>query len=511
MKDSSRVITNTIILYAKVIITSLIGFFTTRFVLENLGAEDYGINNVVAGVVAMLSFMSISMTTSTLRFNAYYLGKDNDEKQRSVFNTSIVVHFIIGLVIVLLLETFGVFFLEDVLNIPPTRLDVAKYIFQFVTFSMFITVMSVPYDAVINAHENMLLFSIISIFEAIIKFSLAIALFYVNIDKLVFYSVGISLVPLLVLLIKHIACKRRYQEVKLELSLCSKPLIKEMFGFTFWNMFGAFSNTCKNQGVSMVLNVFFGVVINAAYGIAHQVNSMLSYITGSLQKSLNPLIMKSEGAGNRQRALSLAYTQSKYSFLLLSIMVLPIFGSLEYLLGLWLKDVPDHTLMFCKLILLYNMLCMLTTGLQVAIQAHGKIKQYQLTVSSIILLNLPIAYILLKCGLPAESVVGSFIIVEIILIITRVSFAHKLIEMPIKDYYRHVLFPLRYLIIAVPLVALIDFFVPSTSFWGFLLVFIVKFIITAIAIYYLSCEKDERQIVNEKVKIMMAKVFKKKH
>ena len=165
--------------------------------------------------------------------------------------------------------------------------------------------------------------------------------------------------------------------------------------------------------------------------------------------------------------------------------------------------------MFCKLILLYNMLCMLTTGLQVAIQAHGKIKQYQLTVSSIILLNLPIAYVLLKCGLHAESVVGSFIIVEIILIITRVSFAHKLIEMPIKDYYRHVLFPLRYLIIAVPLVALIDYFVPSTSFGSFLLVFIVKFIITAIAIYYLSCENDERKIVNEKIQSMMAKVFKK--
>lgn len=507
MKDSARVIVNTIILYVKVILTSLIGFFTTRFVLDNLGAEDYGINNVVAGVVAMLSFMSLSMTTSTLRFNAFYLGKDNSQKQKAVFNTSLVVHFFIGLVIVLLLESFGVFFLEDILNIPENRLDVAKYIFHFVTLSMFITVMTVPYDAVINAHENMLLFSIISIVESLLKIALAISLYYVSTDKLIFYSIGVSLIPLAVLLIKHFACKRRYQEVSIEIKLCSKPLIKEMFGFTLWNMFGAFSNTCKNQGVSMVLNVFYGVVINAAYGIANQVNSMLSYITGSLQKSLNPLIMKSEGAGARERALSLAFKQCKFCFLLLSLMVLPILGNLDYLLGLWLKEVPEHTLVFCRLILIYNMLCMLTSGIQVAIQANGRIKEYQITVSSIILLNLPIAFVLLKMGFPPESVVASFIFIELIIIIVRVFFAHRLIGLSFKDYFREVLLPLRYLLVVIPVIIIIDRLFDVNTLGLFLCVFALKFCFTALLIFILACNNSEKSVIFNKVKSVIAHAF----
>ena len=501
MEDSTRVITNTIILYVKVILSTFIGFFTTRFVLQNLGAEDYGINNVVAGVVAMLSFMSISMTTSTLRFNAYYLGKKDQGKQIVVFNTSLVVHIIIGLVIVILLESFGLLFLERVLNIPESRLDVAMIIFHFVTFSMFITVLSVPYDAVINAHENMLLFSLISIIETIIRFGIAVLLFYISIDKLLFYSVAISFVPLIILILKHIVCSWKYVEVQIAFSTCTKSLASEMFSFTFWNMFGAFSNSCKNQGVSMVLNVFYGVVINAAYGIANQVNGMLSYITGSLQKSLNPLIMKNEGSSNRVRAILLAFTQCKYSILLLSIIVLPILGNLDYLLTLWLKDVPAHTVLFCKLVLIYNLTCMFTTGIQVAIQAHGVIKTYQIVMGSIILLNLPISYILLKFELPPESVVISFIVIELLLIVARLIFANKLIDLNIKEYIMQVVVPLRFVVITLPIIVLIDYVFPVDNFEFFCFSFFIKFITCIVSIFFLSCNNDEREKLLGMVKI----------
>ena len=492
MQDSTRVITNTIILYVKVILSTVVGFFTTRFVLQNLGAEDYGINNIVAGVVAMLSFMSISMTTSTLRFNAYYLGKNDESKQIEVFNSSLGVHLILGLVIVVLLESFGVLFLENVLNIPSGRLSVAKCIFHFVTFSMFITVLSVPYDAVLNAHENMLLFSIVSIIETIIRFGIAVLLFFIPFDKLLFYSIAISFVPLVILILKHFICSKKYSEVKLSFQSCTKSMAKEMFGFTFWNMFGAFSNTCKNQGVAMVINVFYGVVVNAAYGIANQVNGMLSYITGSLQKSLNPLIMKNEGSGDNSRMLFLAYTQCKYSVLLLAIIVLPIFGNLDYLLALWLKDVPEHTTVFCKLILVYNMIMMLTTGIQVAVQAHGVIKNYQIVMGSIILLNLPISYILLKIGLPVESVVVSFMAVELILIVSRLLFAKKLIGLKISDYLKQVIYPLRFILLTVPVLVLVDFYFPVKVFFGFCFAFVFKFICCIVSILFLSCDNQER-------------------
>ncbi len=311
MKDSSRVIKNTIILYIKVIVSSVIGFFTTRFVLENLGVEDYGINNVVSSVVAMLSFMSISMTTSTLRFNAYYLGKNDLNKQIEVFNSSILVHVILGIFIILILETIGIFFLEKILKIPINRMFVAKCIFHFVTFSMFITILSVPLDAINNAHENMFIFSVISLIETLLRFIIAIILYYVRYDKLLFYSILISFVPFVIFVLKYVIYSRLYKEIRLILKLPSKSLLNEMFLFTFWNMFGAFSNTCKGQGISMILNVFYGVTLNAAFGISNQVNGIISTITVSMQKSLNPLIMKNEGAGNHSRAIDLAFTQFK--------------------------------------------------------------------------------------------------------------------------------------------------------------------------------------------------------
>ncbi len=439
MQAANRVVINTGTLYGKMLITIVISLYSTRLVLNALGANDFGLFNLISGVIAMLSFVNMAMTLSTQRYMSYSLGGGDEEKLRKVFNSSALLHFILGLLLVLIFEIAGYYMFNHVLNIAPERLYAARVIFHLMVVSAFFTVISVPYDAVINARENMMLVAITGILETLLKLGVAIYLLYARSDKLILFAAFSAAITVAMLVIKRLYCVAKYEETRLRIKrYFSKDLLKEMFGYGGWNMFGAVSVVGRNQGIAMILNVFFGTVVNAAYGIANQVNAQLSFFSVTMLQSLNPQIIKSEGRGDRERMLRLAMIASKFSFSLLAFFAIPGIIEMPFILQLWLKDVPEYTVVFCRLILVATLINQLSQGIQVGVQSVGRIGAYQVTVSILLLLNLPLAYLLLRMGLPPQSVLVAAAVMEAVACVYRMMAGRKLIGLKVDEYMQKV-------------------------------------------------------------------------
>lgn len=438
MKPSSRVVVNSGFLYGRMALTIIISLYSTRLVLNALGAIDYGIYNLVAGVIAMLSFLQAAMTTSTQRYMSVSLGSGDQDNLNSVFRSSVLLHLIIGFMIILLLEFGGIFLFKGFLNIPADRIGTAKILFHFMVVSTFFTINAVPYNAVINAHENMLYDSVVGIFEVLLKLGIAILLLYSNTDRLILYGLLITLLTILVRIMKSTYCISKYAETRIRLrSNINIKLIKEMLSFAGWNLFGSLCTIARSQGMAIILNLFFGVIINAAYAIGNQVNSQLSAFSLTMLKSINPQILKSEGGGYRERMIHLSMLACKITFFLMTFFAVPFILEMPYILRIWLKSVPDNAGIFCQLFIVLSLFQMLTYPLGTAIQAVGKIKMFQATVGSLLILNIPVSFLLLKLGLPAYSVLIGSICLEFIAGGARILFARKITGLNINFYFKN--------------------------------------------------------------------------
>jgi Na+-driven multidrug efflux pump len=423
------------------LITVFISLYSTRLVLNALGAQDYGIFNLVGGVIAMLSFLNMAMTISTQRYMSFHIGSGDTEKLKAVFNSSILLHFIMGITLVAVFEIVGMYAFDHVLNMPAERVGTAKTIFHFMVVSTFFTIASVPYDATLISRENMFLIAVLGIFEGLAKLAIAVSLHYTSKDKLVMYGALMAGLTVVMLLFKRIYCSIKYKESKVQVrKYYDKGLLKEMFSYAGWNMFGAGSVVARNQGLAMILNVFFGAIINAAYGIANQVNAQLTYFSVTMLQSLNPQIIKSEGSGDRPRMLRLTMVASKFSFLLLSFFAIPVIMEAPFILKMWLKNVPEHTVILCRLIIVVSLINQLTQGIQVAIQSVGKIKVYQMVVSAIVIFNLPVAYFALKAGAPPYAVLLGAMCMEVVAVGYRIFAASRITGLSIPEYLYKVVF-----------------------------------------------------------------------
>ncbi|WP_343746288.1 hypothetical protein [Chitinophaga sp.] len=439
MQVANRVILNTGALYGRMLITIFISLFATRLVLNILGVADYGLFNLISGVIAMLSFLNIAMTISTQRYMSFHLGTKDGHKLKLVFNASVLLHFILGLAMVLLFEVAGGYLFDHVLNYPADRTMAAKLIFQFMVVSAFFTIISVPYDATLIAQENMVTVAILGVVESLGKLLIALVLQYTGYDKLIVYGGLMTLLTVLLLLFKQVYCAMKYKESRIAIRrYADRQLLKEMFAYAGWNMFGAGSVVARNQGLALLLNVFFGTVVNAAYGIANQVNAQLSYFSVTMLRALNPQIIKSEGSGDRPRMLRLAMIASKFSFFLLSFLAIPMMIEMPFVLQCWLKQVPEYTVIMCRLIVIATLINQLSAGIQVAVQSVGKIRKYQVVVSTMVLLNLPVAWLLLKAGWPAASVLVSAIVIEVLSGAYRIMAAERIAGLSPLLYVRQV-------------------------------------------------------------------------
>lgn len=501
MRTAERVVFNTIVLYAKIIASMAIALVSVPLVLHALGASDYGLYNLVAGVVAMLSFLNNSMTVSSQRYMSVAMGEENELKVNIIYNTSFALHLALGLLIVLAFEVIGIFAIEK-LNIDPERMWCAKIIFQFLILSTFSKIVSVPFDALMNAKEDMLPFSVIELIDSVLMLLVAFTIQYFTGDKLIYYGLCVAGIAVLTFFMKYGWCRYAYKEYRIKLTQYKGQLqTKAMLGFTGWNLFGGLAMMGRNQGVAVIINLFLGTVANAAYGVANQINGALGHFSSTFQKAINPQLMKSEGMQNRERMLRISFISSKFSVLALSLFAVPLIIEMEGVLNIWLKnDIPPFTLRLSQLILILSIVYQYSVGIMSAIQATGKIRNYQITMGLILLLNVPIAYFMLKLGYPIYYTTAAFVVLECISLVIRLYMAKHLTGMEIHDYVMQVIKPTAIIVLGPMIVALLLHHLLPISFIRLVVVCGVYGIIYMLLMWKVALEESQRSSISIKVK-----------
>lgn len=496
--NNKRIAQNTILLYFRMLFMMVVSLYTSRVILSILGVGDFGIYNVVGGIVGLFSFLNGSMSTATQRYLTFEIGMDNIQNLRKVFSLCITIHFIIALIIFILAETIGLWLLTTQMNIPPERVDAAMWVYQLSIFTCIILIMSVPYNADIIAHEKMGTFAYISIFEVTTKLLIVYLLNYINYDKLKVYAILMFCIQCIIRVIYGIYCKRHFIETQYKFIWDSK-LIKEMFGFAGWNMFGIIASIGITQGINILLNMFFSPIVNAARGIAVQVQNAITGFSANFQLALSPQITKSYAQHEIKQMHKLIFASSKYSFLLLYFLSLPLLIETCQVLQWWLKEVPDHTINFVRIMLCISMVNVMADSFMVASQATGKIRTYQILVGGALLFIVPTAYIALKLGYPPESVFFTHLLYAILAQIIRVYLVRKLVHFSIFNYIKNVVIR----IIAVALLSLIlplfCYFSMNISFIRFLIVGITAVLSVIISTYFIGLEKTERNFIKTQI------------
>lgn len=496
MSVANRVIKNTGFLYAKMGITMFISLYTTRLILNALGVDDFGIFNVVGGAIGMMGFLQAAMSSATQRFMSYYEGKGNIELLKHIFNVSTVLHFGIALVLIIVLIIAGFFFFNGILNIHADRMYAAKIIYASFILSTVFTVISVPYEAVLNAHENMLYYSIVGVIESLLKLTAALIIIRFAGDKLILYGILMAAIPFISRTVMQVYCHRKYTEcVIAPRRYWEKGLMKEMTSFAGWSFMGTASSMIGNYGNGVMLNHFFGAIVNAALGVVTQLNGQLMAFSNNMIKALNPVIVKKEGSGNRQSMLHFSLIGSKISFSLLAFFSVPVLVEAPFILKIWLTDVPLWTVIFLRLHLIRALLEQLTITLGTSLSAQGDIKGLYKTTMLSDLLPLPILYILFKMHFPPYWM---YIIMIIFMVFIGTGFklyyCKKLCSLSIRSLIKVVIYPSVVLFGGTLFMSLTPHLFMNEGLFRFLIAGFLS-VITFVIIFYLFLTKEEKQIV----------------
>lgn len=490
---TKRIAKNTLMLYFRQILIMIVSLYTVRVVLNTLGAEDYGIYNVVAGVVVLFSFVNNAMATSTQRFLNFNLGKNDTEKTQQTYSASLLIHIGIALIFIVLAETIGLWFVNTKLNIPLERHSAAMWCYQFSIITTVFNILRVPYNAVIIAYEKMSFFAWVSIVEAVLKLLVVYLLIISPLDKLVAYVILLTLVSIIILFCYKIYCNKKFATAHYK-KVTDYSLVKEILGFSGWSLFGATANVANNQGTNIVLNMFTNVTVNAAMGIANQVNNAVYSFVSNFQTAFKPQLVKSYAAGEKEEFNNLIIRSAKFSFYLLWIIVLPLTLNLDFVLGIWLKNVPEFSIGFVKLILLYSLFESINGPLWLAVQATGKIKKYQIIVSCLIFSNLPLSIIAFSLGANPYWVLLIRIILECFITIFRLLYLKKTQKFSIRSYIKHVIIP----VLLVMIFSFIITTILSSNFSGFVFFFIscfVSVIVNVLLVFIVGININERKML----------------
>lgn len=495
--NNKRIAKNTLLLYIRMLFMMAVNLYTSRVVLNALGVEDFGIYNVVGGVVAMFSMLSGSLSSAISRFITYELGTGNRENMNKIFSSSVTIQIAMAVFIAVLAEAIGVWFLNVKMNIPETRMMAANWVFQFSVLTFAINLISVPYNASIIAHERMSAFAYISILEAIGKLAVAFLIVISPMDKLIFYAILMCMIALVVRLAYGTYCKKHFEECTYHFIL-DKDLLKQMFGFAGWNFIGASSAVLREQGGNVVINLFCGPTVNAARGIASQVNSAICGFVINFMTALNPQITKSYASNDHDYMMTLIFQGARLSFYMLLFMSLPVLANTHYILTLWLKTVPEHTVLFVQLVLVFAMSESISNPLITAMLATGKIRNYQLVVGGLQMMNLPVSYILLRTGLFPEVVIIVAIAISQCCLATRLLLLRGMIGLSVRKFLKKVYINVLCVTVIAAIIPFLLAYNLEESFLDFVLLTLACLICTGITIYYVGCNKAERQFILNK-------------
>ena len=506
--NKKRIAKNTLLLYVRMLFLMVISLYTSRVILNALGVTDFGIYNVVGGVVAMFSILSGSLSAAISRFITFELGKKDEEGLRKVFSASVTIQLALSAIIVVLIEAVGVWFLNEKMSIPANRLYAANWVMQFSVITFVINLISVPYNATIIAHERMSAFAYISIFEGIGKLAVAFLIMLAPFDRLIFYSILMCFIAVSVRLIYGTYCKRHFSECSYHFKW-DKNLLMKMFSFAGWNFIGASSALLRDQGGNIILNLFFGPAVNAARGVAMQVNNAITGFVTNFMTAVNPQITKSYASGDRDYMMTLIYQGARLSFYILLFLSLPVLVNTHYILVIWLKLVPEHAVAFVQLILIFALSESISNPLVTAMLATGNIKNYQIVVGGLQLMNLPLAYLFLKLGYQPESVLVVSIIISQCCLGARLYMLRGMIGLSSKAYLLRVY--LNIILVSI-FAAVIPVFLSTKlqeSFMTLVSLCLVSVITSSLSIFYVGCNAKERTFVISKTKDLLTKFTNK--
>ena len=506
--NTKRIAKNTMMLYGRMLFSMFVSLYTSRVILNALGVEDFGIQNVVGGVVGMFAILSGSLSAAISRFLTFELGTGNKERLARVFSTSLVVQVILAIVIVVLLETIGVWFLNHKMVIPEERMFAANWLFQLSVIGFVIGLISVPYNASIISHEHMRTFAYIGMADVVVKLLIVIVIANLpaGADRLIAYSTLLSVVGLMFQGYYWLYCRKHFEECRFSLQL-EKPLLKEMMGFAGWNFIGASSAVLRDQGGNIVLNLFWGTTLNAARGIAQQVSNAIGGFVGNFMTALNPQITKSYASGEREYMMKLIFRAARYSFYLLFILSMPVLFNTDYLINLWLGQVPAHVVLYVRLILVFSLCETVSNPLITVMLATGNIRNYQIIVGGLQMMNLPISYVLLRMGFFPEIIAVVAIAISICCLVARLVMLRAMIGLPVRLYIRKVLFNLLVVIVMALLLPGVVFTFNCDTFLYFICSCFICVLSAALSVYLLGCSSGERNFIREKAKQFIARLI----
>ena len=508
--NTKRIAKNTGFLYMRMLVMMAIGFITTRVMLKALGVTNYGINDVVGGLVAMFSMLSASLSGAVSRFFTFGLGKGDLKQLKVVFSTSVNIHILLAILVVVAIETVGVWFLNHKMTIPADRLYAANWVLQCSTVTFAVNLLSVPYRAAIIAHERMSAFAYLTIFDATAKLLIVCAVYFYGGDKLILLAI-LNIMPALISqMIYWHYCKRNFVECEYQF-VSDKKLFKEIFSFAGWSFIGNTAGLMKNQGVNVVLNVCVGTSINAARGIAMQVNGMVMQFINNFTMALNPQNIKDYASGQLQRMHKLMFQGTKLSYYIFMILSIPLIFEVEAFLTLWLGEgeVPEHTVLFTRLVLVLSLAEIVSYTLITAQNATGKIRDYQIVVGGILLLNLPISYLLLRLGMFPEVTVVVAIVVSQLCLAARLWFLRKMIDFPVQQFMTKVYLNVVIVTTLSLILPGICYFMMSPGYSRIITLGALSVCSSISVVYYVGCTREERALVHDIIVNVISKLRKR--
>lgn len=499
LSSNTAIAKNTLFLYIRTFVLLLISLYTSRVVLNSLGVEDFGVYTAVAGVVAMLTMITSPLSGAISRFLSYEIGRDNSDNINKVFSTSFFTCLLFVCVVILLLETIGIWFINNKMVIPEGRETAVNWVFQFALLSFSFLLISIPYNAAIIAYEKMNVYAYIGIVDAVLKLVVALSLSLFGSDHLVLYSCLLSIESLIITLFYFFYCKSKFDSCKKINISDVRSYFKQIFSYTGWQFFGGAASTLHIQGTNILLNLYGGPIANAAQGIANQVNSAVLSFVSNFTTAFNPGIIKAYASDNRNRMFQLVFLGARFSFYVFLFLAIPLLIETEQLLNIWLGQVPEHAVNLVRLVIIYSIIEAVSKSVMISINATGIIRQYQIIVGGIIILNIPISIVFLELHFPIEITGVIAIVLAVIAFYARLIICRNLLGLSIKDFHKIILLNILLVtLIAIP-VPVIIYLLLQPSLLRLLLVIVTTLFFSFISVYWVGCNYDER---NKIIKIV---------
>ena len=503
-KTKPSIAKNAAFLYLRMLLTMFVSLYTSRVVLNALGFEDYGIYNVVGGFVVMFNVVCTGLASTTQRFITYEIGQGDRYKLNRTFSSCVIIYASLSLVIIILAETLGLWFFENKMVVPVERHSAAQWAYQFALLTLVVNLVSIPYNALIIAYERMQAFAYISIYEVSAKLIIAYLVSICPYDKLITYAILMCAIQISIRVIYGTYCKKNFSASKVVLHYDWNQ-IKEIYGFAKWAMVGGMASIGFTQGLNILLNMFFGPTINAARGIAVQVQSTVNSFALNFQTAVNPRIIKSYAERNLTYMYKLVFISSKFSFLLLFVICLPLLIETEFILKIWLKNVPEYTVIFLRLIMVTTIVDAMANPFMRVAEATGNIRRYQVVLGIILLMIVPISYFALKLGCIPSSVFIVHIVISLVAFCVRLYIVKSLVDFSIKTFFKTVIFRVFSIGVLSPIVPLVVYSNMNEGFLRFVVVIVLSILIMIALTWYLALEHEERQIAMEKIKLICSK------